>query len=148
MSANSANDLILPAQNRTVHLNLKNFEEALTSYIKVLYFQPDNLKVLRPIAYCQFVLADLMRQKNPITRFFKEIQARLTWWMPVMSNSVSIKERSIKTLQQSKLDWLFSTNSFQSVFEEDIPYLIKNGISEEDLPLILDYLLFQVDWHA
>ena len=140
------NDLILPAQIGQCHLNLKNFEEALTSYIKVLYFQPDNLKVLRPIAYCQFVLGRL----NAAEESYNKILQGDSGPFDLMNAGhvqlcLNNRKEALKLYKQSKLDWLFSTNSFQSVFEEDIPYLIKNGISEEDLPLILDYLLFQVD---
>jgi hypothetical protein len=32
---------------------------------------------------------------------------------------------------------------FLEAFEEDFPTLIKNGVQQEELPLLLDFLLFQ-----
>jgi hypothetical protein len=40
-------------------------------------------------------------------------------------------------------DSTFLPELFIAAFEEDRPYLEKNGVNKEELPLILDYLLFQ-----
>jgi hypothetical protein len=37
-----------------------------------------------------------------------------------------------------------SKEEFMSIFEEDQPLLLSLGINQEDLPILLDYLLFVI----
>jgi tetratricopeptide (TPR) repeat protein len=141
-------DLAIQAQIGQCHLSLKNFEEALNSYSKVLYFQPVNLKVLRPIAYCQFVLGKLDHAEESYQKILLGSESPGPF---DLMNAGHVKlclhkrKEALSLYMKSKTDLLFTTNLFQSAFEEDIPYLLKNGISKEDLPLLMDYLLFQVE---
>ena len=55
------------------------------------------------------------------------------------------RSEAILLYKASKSDLFFATNSFGAAFEDDMPILLNNGIREEDLPLLMDYLLFQVE---
>jgi tetratricopeptide (TPR) repeat protein len=141
-------DLTIQAQIGQCHLSLKSFEDALTSYSKVYFFQPENFKVLRPIAYCQFVLGKLTVAEESYEKILSGTENPGPFDL-MNAGHVKLclnKRGEAQSLyKRSKADLFFSTNSFQSFFEEDIPNLLKNGISEEDLPLLIDYLLFQVE---
>jgi tetratricopeptide (TPR) repeat protein len=141
-------DLTIQAQIGQCHLSLKNFEEAMNSYSKVLYFQPDNLKVLRPIAYCQFILGKLVAAEESYQKILSGTESPGPFDLMNAGHvklCLNKRKEALLLYKKSKTDLFFATNSFQSAFEEDIPYLLKNGISEDDLPLLIDYLLFQVD---
>jgi len=141
-------DLTIQAQIGQCHLSLKNFEEALNSYSKVLYFQPGNLKVLRPIAYCQFVLGKLDQAEESYRKILSGSESPGPFDLMNAGHVLLCRNKRKEALtlyKKSKTDLLFANNSFQAAFEEDIPYLLKNGISGEDLPLLMDYLLFQVE---
>ncbi|TRZ75884.1 MAG: hypothetical protein D4R97_01685 [Bacteroidetes bacterium] len=141
-------DLTIQAQIGQCHLSLKNFEEAMNSYSKVLYFQPGNLKVLRPIAYCQFVLGKLDHAEESYQQILSGSDSPGPFDLMNAGHVLlchNKRKEALKMYKKSKSDLFFATNSFQSAFEEDTPYLLKNGISGEDLPLLMDYLLFQVE---
>jgi tetratricopeptide (TPR) repeat protein len=141
-------DLTIQAQVGHCYLNLKNFEDALTFYTKVLYFQPDNLKILRPIAYCQFVLGKLNHAEESYQKILDNTESPGPFdFMNAAHVKLCLNKRkeALTLYKKCKTSVHFATNSFKSAFEEDIPYLLKNGISEEDLPLLMDYLLFQVE---
>jgi tetratricopeptide (TPR) repeat protein len=141
-------DLAIQAQIGQCHLSLKNFEESLNSYSKVLYFQPGNLKVLRPIAYCQFVLGKLDHAEELYQKILSGSDSPGPFDLMNAGHvqlCLNKRKEALSLYKRSKTDLLFATNLFQSAFEEDIPYLLKNGISKEDLPLLMDYLLFQVE---
>jgi hypothetical protein len=53
------------------------------------------------------------------------------------------KTKALEYYSRSLKSDSFSTDLFIAGFEEDFPNLVKNGIPEKELPLILDYLLFQ-----
>jgi tetratricopeptide (TPR) repeat protein len=141
-------DLIIQAQIGLCYLNLKNFEEALNSYLKVLYFQPENLKVLRPIAYCQFILGKLNAAEETYQKILSGTESPGPFDLMNAGHvqlCLNKRKEALLLYKKSKTDLFFATNSFQSAFEEDIQYLQKNGVSKDDLPLLMDYLLFQVD---
>jgi tetratricopeptide (TPR) repeat protein len=141
-------DLTIRAQIAHCYLNQKNFEEALNNYSKVLYFQPDNLKVLRPIAYCQFVLGKLEAAEESYTKILSGSEPHGPFDLMNAGHvllCLNKRKEALSLYKKSKTDLLFTMNSFQAAFEEDIPYLLKNGIKEEELPLLLDYLLFKIE---
>jgi tetratricopeptide (TPR) repeat protein len=141
-------DLTIRAQIAHCYLNQKNFEEALNNYSKVLYFQPDNLKVLRPIAYCQFVLGKLEAAEESYAKILSGSEPHGPFDLMNAGHvllCLNKRKEALSLYKKSKTDLLFTTNSFQAAFEEDIPYLLKNGIKEEELPLLLDYLLFKIE---
>jgi tetratricopeptide (TPR) repeat protein len=141
-------DLSIQAQIGHCHLRLKNFVEALTSYSKVLYFQPENLKVLRPVAYCQFVLGKLETAEESYRKVLSKSGSPNPFDLMNLGHVLLCqgkRKEALDAYKQSKSERLFTNESFQSAFEEDIPHLLKNGIPEEELPLILDYLLLQAE---
>jgi len=141
-------DLTIQAQIGQCHFSLKNFEESLNSYLKVFYFQPENLKVLRPVAYCQFILGKLVQAEESYEKILSANEA-LGPFDLMNAGHVKLclnkRNEALLLYKKSKSDLFFATNSFQAAFEEDMPYLLINGISKEDLPLLMDFLLFQVE---
>jgi len=141
-------DLTIQAQIGQCHLKLNNFNEALTCYLKVLYFQPENLKILRPIAYCQFILGKLTAAEESYHKILSGTETPGPFdLMNAGHVKLCLKKRNeaLQLYKKSKTDLFFASNSFSSSFEEDVPYLLKNGIGKEELPLLMDYLLFKID---
>jgi tetratricopeptide (TPR) repeat protein len=139
-------DLNLQAQIGQCQLNLENFEDALTHYSKVRYFQPDNLKVLRPIAYCHFVLGKLDQAAELYVDILLKSETPIPFDLMNAGHvllSQGKRKEALEHYNKSKTGKLASKVAFRAAFEEDIPVLLKNGLPEDEIPLILDYLLFQ-----
>ncbi|MCX6243222.1 MAG: tetratricopeptide repeat protein [Bacteroidetes bacterium] len=145
-------DLGIQARIGHCQLSLKNFGDALSSYSKVIYYQPDNLNVLRPVAYCQFVLGKLDAAEESCNEVLSRSDAPSPFDLMNLGHVMLCRGKRKEALEAYKKskstvtdEKLFSTEAFQSAFEQDIPHLIKNGVPEEELPLILDYLLIQTE---
>jgi len=141
-------DLSIQARIGHCHLNLENFEDALSHYSKVRYFQPDNLKILRPIAYCHFVLGKLDQAAELYAEIVEKSETPVPYDLMNAGHVFLCQGRRKEALQyyrRSKTGNLIAGESFLAAFEEDIPFLLKNGIPEEEIPLVLDYLLFQTE---
>jgi tetratricopeptide (TPR) repeat protein len=138
-------DLPLHVQIGQCCLNLNEFEEALEHFGKVRYYQPDNMKVLRPVAYCHFILGKL----DEAAGFYNDILASDVSspydYMNAGHVQLCLGNRTTALILYRKCfdDITFLPELFIAAFEEDSPYLEKNGIESEKIPLILDYLLFQ-----
>jgi tetratricopeptide (TPR) repeat protein len=139
-------DVNIRIQIAQCYLNLNNFDESLQQFSKARYFQPDNLKVLRPIAYCQFVLGRL----DQALESYEEIMHRSDSPTPydLMNHGhvllcLGKRKEALEQYIKSQSGKFFSPGLFMTAFEEDIPHLLKNGIKEEEIPLLVDYLLFQ-----
>jgi len=139
-------DLTLQARIGQCYLVLKQYEEALHYYSKLQYFQPDNMKALRPLAYCHFVLGKLEEAKG----FYESI---LLSGFAVPFDAMNYghvllclgkREEALDQYKNAFTDKLFTQDMFLAAFEEDIPFLVKNGAAEEDIRLIIDWLLFKL----
>jgi tetratricopeptide (TPR) repeat protein len=138
-------DLLLHIQIGQCCLNLHEFEDALEHFGKVRYYQPDNMKVLRPVAYCHFILGKL----DEATGFYNDILASdgPSPYDYMNAGHVHLclgnRKGALDLYKKCFNDSTFLPELFIAAFEEDAPWLEKNGVSREEIPLILDYLLFQ-----
>ncbi|MEI6455112.1 MAG: tetratricopeptide repeat protein [bacterium] len=141
-------DLKLQSQIGQCYLNLKDFEQALQVYNKVVFFSPGSLKVLRPIAYCQFVLGKLAQAESSYTEIFEAADTASPYDL-MNAGHVQLclgnRAKAAGFYKQCLSSSLTGKEEILSAFDEDILYLVKNGIKPEEIPLIKDYLLFQSD---
>jgi len=144
-SAMQPDDLLTQVQIGQSFLNLKQFDQALENFSKVRYYQPENMKAMRPVAYCHFVLGKL----DEAAEFYEEILSSGSPTLFDFMNAGHVqlclgqRKTAIEFYKQCFAFELFSPELFTETFEEDIPYLVQNGLTKEDMPLIIDFLLFQ-----
>jgi tetratricopeptide (TPR) repeat protein len=127
------------------YLDLKEFENALNYYYRVEFMAIENKKVLRPIAWCSFVLGKLDNAKKYYERLIED-QANKYDFM-----NMGHVEWCLGNYQSAIKNYKLSVNrgdnnfrSFQQGFEEDKHYLIQNGIDLKEIPLMLDYIKYQL----
>ncbi|MDP4223993.1 MAG: tetratricopeptide repeat protein [Bacteroidota bacterium] len=127
------------------YLDLGNYEAALKHYFRVEYKDPGNIKILRPIAFCYFALGRFEESEKYYERLSSgKLNAHdyinkghLALCMGKKKEAVNLYKLSINSGGISKED-------FASVFEEDKPLLVSLGVNRDDLPILLDYILFAV----
>jgi tetratricopeptide (TPR) repeat protein len=128
------------------YLNLRDYEGALHQYLKLRFFAPDNLKVLRPIAYCQFVLgkpslaveiyAQILGMSSNPTAYDLMNAANIHLCLGERKEALSLYRQSLSLASPGRSELMIA-------FDEDTQFLIKNGIPASEIPLIRDYLIFQ-----
>jgi tetratricopeptide (TPR) repeat protein len=125
------------------HLDLRNYEEALKYYFRIEYGDPGNLKILRPIAYCYFALGRFDDSEKYYDRLS---EGKLNAHDQINRGHLSLckgnKKEAIDFYRQSIITGELSKEQFISVFSEDRALLISLGVNPDDLPILLDYLLF------
>jgi len=127
------------------YLDLRDYETALKYYFRVEYKDPGNLKILRPIAFCYFALGRFADSEKYYERLSSgKLSAHdyinrghLALCQGRRKDAVDLYRLGINSGQISK-------EEFMNVFEEDRPLLLSLGVNPEDLPILLDYLLFSV----
>jgi tetratricopeptide (TPR) repeat protein len=127
-------------------LELKQFDEALKSYFKVEYLAPGNKKVWKPIAWCSFVAG----KKEQAEKYFNKLigdepnkhdymnMGHVQWSMGKRKAALDFYKKSITQTD-------FTESEFFEVFDEDLHYLIQQGIDNEDVPIMLDQLRYFVE---
>ena len=127
-------------------LELEHFEEALKCYFKVEYLAPGNKKVRRPIGWCSFVTG----KKQQAEKYFRLLiddkptkhdlmnMGHVQWSLGNRKEALAFYKQSIKQAD-------FTEKEFFEVFEEDLPYLLKQGIESDDVPIMLDQLRYFVE---
>jgi tetratricopeptide (TPR) repeat protein len=124
---------------------MKDFENALNYYYKVEFMAIENKKVLRPIAWCSFVLGKLENAKKYYERLIENDANKYDYMnMGHVEWCLGNQKAAIKHYKLSVTRGDNNFKSFQLGFEEDKQYLIKNGLEEKEIPLMLDYLKYQL----
>jgi tetratricopeptide (TPR) repeat protein len=125
------------------YLDLKDYEKALKYYFRVEYTEPGNLRILRPIAYCYFALGRFDDSEKYYDRLS---EGKLTAHDQINKGHLALckgkKKEAVDFYRQTIISGEISNEQFISIFSEDKTLLISLGVSPDDLPIILDYLLF------
>ncbi len=127
------------------YLDLKEYEEALKHYFRIEYNDPGNLKILRPIAYCYFALGRLDDSEKYYERLSTDkLNAHDLINLGHIALCKGKKREAISYYKQSIISGEITTNTFMAIFSEDRPLLISSGVNPDDMPILLDYLLFSI----
>lgn len=127
------------------YIDLKNYEEALKYYFRVEYKEPGNLKILRPIAYCYFALGRFDESEKYYDRLSAgKLNAHDFINIGHLALCRGMKREAVDQYKKSILSGEITRDQFISIFSEDKEILISLGANPDDLPIILDYLLFSI----
>jgi len=127
------------------YLDLKDYEQALKYYFKIEYNEPGNLKILRPIAYCFFAMGRFDDSEKYYDRLSEgKLNAHDQINKGHLALCMGNKKEAIDFYRQSINSGELSKEQFMAVFAEDRALLISLGIPPDDLPILLDYLLFTI----
>ncbi len=124
------------------YLDLKNHEEALKYYFKIEYMAPSNNRIMRPIAWCSFVLGKF----DTASKYYNKLLDK-----PERNKYDYINNGHVEWCKgnngQAIENYLLSIGQKNNTFEEftkdylgDKQYLLKHGIEELDIYLMLDNL--------
>ena len=128
------------------YLDMKDFDSALKYYFKVEYNDLENTRILKPIAWCYFVQGKYDQSK----KYFDKISTgKMTGHDYInaghlalcMGDRISALEYYRKSIIVGKMD----KSDFLDIFNDDADILIANNIDPDDLPIITDYLFFDLE---
>jgi tetratricopeptide (TPR) repeat protein len=125
------------------YLDLKNYEQALKYYFIVEYKEPGNLKILRPIAFCYFALGRFDESEKYYDRLSAD---KLNAHDQINKGHLALcrgkKRDAVELYRQSIISGELTKGQFVTIFSEDRDLLISLGVNPDDLPILVDYLLF------
>ena len=127
-------------------IDLKEYKEALSYFFKIEYDNPTNTKVIRPIAFCYLALENYDDSK----RYYDKIpDDELTYGDLINIGHIALcrgdKKEAVEFYRKSITNGNISQKRFIEIIGKDKEMLFSHGITEEDLSLILDYVLFSFD---
>ncbi|HEY3390506.1 MAG TPA: hypothetical protein VGK38_13090, partial [Prolixibacteraceae bacterium] len=141
---------ILEPENLSLHvsigqcqLEMNLFEEALKSYYKVEYLSPGNKKIWRPIGWCSFLVGKIEQAEKYYDRLITDDpnkydllnMGHVQWCLGNRKEALAYYKKSINDPGNSE-------NDFMEAFNEDLQYLIKQGVNPDDVPIMLDQLRY------
>ena len=127
------------------NIDLKNYEEALKYYFRVEYNDPGNIKILRPIAFCYFALGRFDESEKYYDRLSSgKLNAHDLINRGHLALCRGKKREAVELYLKSIMSSELTKEQFIQIFSEDRDLLITLGVSPDDLPILLDYLLFNI----
>ena len=123
----------------------KNYEEALKYYFKVDYLRPDGGKAWRPIAWCSFLIG----KYEQAMRYYEKILSATPSALDYMNAGhvelvLKHTRRALELYRESISQGNNDSRTFVENFKQDIPELVRAGVAEHDIPILLDQLLYQI----
>jgi tetratricopeptide (TPR) repeat protein len=127
------------------HLELKNYDEALKSYFKVEYLEKNKFKAWRPIAWCSF----LNGKYEQAWEYFKKIMEAnpdATDYLNAGHTQLALKnnKEAIRLYGLSLKHPENSQEKFMETFANDISDIVQTGVNAQDIPFILDRIMYDV----
>lgn len=123
-------------------VGLERYEEALNYFFKLDYLEEESLKAGRAIAWCSFLCGKLEQAAKYYERVLANQPASVDYlnaahvvWC--MGN----QEQAVALYTQAAADFE-SGEQFRELFLQDKQILLKQGVAERDIPLILDLCMF------
>ncbi len=134
-------NLLIQANIGQCLIHLKKYEQALEYYFKIEVLAPDNQKIRRPLAWCSFLLGKFDTAEKYLLRLLEHEPDNKYDLMNIGHVYWCINEpqKAINNYLKSILQWK-SLEKFEASFNEDRKHLIKLGIPEKEVDLMLDYL--------
>lgn len=122
-------------------MEMEDYESALNYFFKIEYSNPENHKIHRPLAWCSFVLGKPDTAKKYLEKIIAKEASKhdflnlghVEWALGNKQKAIENYKNGLKK-SGNDFDW------FTKGIEEDKKYLLKNGISLFDIPLMIDYL--------
>ncbi len=119
---------------------LERYEEALHYFFKLDFMEGDNIKVWRAIGWCLFVSGKHLQaqkyyakilQLKPLASDYLNA-GHVAWCLGDIQQAVTLYNQSVKASG--------SKETFHEMFCKDKAVLLKQGIEEEDIPLMRDLI--------
>ncbi|MCB2220962.1 MAG: hypothetical protein KQI35_11250 [Bacteroidetes bacterium] len=127
------------------YLDLKQYDKALDYYYKVEFLAEENRKVLRPIAWCSFVLGKFETAKKYFERIIEEEANKFDFMnLGHVEWCLGNRKAAVKNYKLSINRSDNNLKSFTASFEDDKQFLLNNGIDADEIPLLIDYLKYQL----
>jgi len=127
------------------YLDLRNFDTALKYYFRVEYTDPGNLRILRPIAFCYFALG---RFEDSEKYYERLSSGKLNAHDYINKGHLALcsgrKKDAVDFYRLGINSGEISKEEFMTIFDEDRPLLLSLGVNQEDMPILIDYLLFSI----
>lgn len=128
------------------YLDQGNYDSALKYYFKVEYHDPDNIRVLRPIAWCYLVKGELERSRKYYNKLAgSKLSGHDYINIGHMHLCLGERQEALENYRKSLSEGGISRNDFINIFEDDREVIEKYDVDPDDLPIIIDHILFEVD---
>lgn len=126
------------------YLQSGKISDALRYYYKVEYLDEKSTRALRPIAWCEFELGQYEQSRKYYHRILEDSPTAQDYMNAGHLELVTHNLKEAITLYTRSIS-LSSKDEFIKSFSEDFKHLTQSGIKQEDLPIIIDKLLYDND---
>ncbi|MFT3753052.1 MAG: CDC27 family protein [Paludibacter sp.] len=123
------------------YVELGKYKEALNVYFKLDALENEDARVWRAISWCSFVSGNVSQADYYVKKLLVEKPTahdclnagHIAWCQRRLQDAVDLYRKSL-SLQGNNMD------AFLDALNDDQPYLIANGVDEDEIPLMLDAL--------
>jgi len=122
------------------YISMKNYDTALKNYFKLDFFQPDNPKVMRSLAFCSLMLDKLEQTEKYLLRTIEIEPEKMDFLL--LGNIFWIQKNKKEAISYyiTAMNEFKTFTDFKKTFIENKDKLLQYGVSEFEITIMLDFL--------
>jgi len=127
------------------YLELKNYSEALKCYFKVEYLSNNKEKAWRPIAWCSFLTGKYKEAMDYYNKILETNPDAIDYLNAGHTRlAMGNNKEALSFYNQAFIAQGNSYEKFIEAFSADIPDLLQAGVKAENIPILLDCLMYGI----
>lgn len=126
-------------------LDMGNCEQAMDYYFKAEHISPDNYHIWRPLSWCSFVAGKFEQAEAYINRLMEREATKYDY---MNAGHIAFCKGDMEKAGSFYIQSVEARNNdfraFLDAFKDDRKYLLKHGVKEDDIALVLDHVRYGV----
>ncbi len=127
------------------HLDMGQYEKAMEYYFKAEYLSPDNYHIWRPLSWCSFVLGRFDQAENYLNRL---MEVEITKYDYMNAGHIAFSKGDMEKASELYVESVKARDNdfrdFLEGFKEDRKHLLKHGVKEDNIALVLDNVRYKL----
>lgn len=141
----SSEDIYIKVHLGHTYLDKEDYDQALNYYYKAENLAPDNYHIWRPLSWCAFVMGNFDQAEHYLNRLIKKETTRYDY---MNAGHIALCKKDMEKASDLYIESIKARNNsfkaFLEAFKDDKKHLLKHGVKEDNIALVLDHVRYRM----
>lgn len=127
------------------HLDKEDYEQAVKYYYEAEHLAPGNYHIWRPLSWCAFVMGKFDQAEHYLNRLMEKESTKYDY---MNAGHIALCKQNKEQASDLYLESIKARNNdfraFLEAFKDDKKHLLKHGVKEDNIALVLDYVRYRL----
>ena len=138
-------DIFIKVHLGHTYLDMEKYHEAMEYYFEAEKLSPENYHIWRPLSWCSLAIGYFKQAENYINRLMEKEATKYDY---MNAGHIAFCQDQKEKASNLYIESIRARNNdfkaFLEAFKDDKKHLLKHGIHEDDIALVLDYVRYKI----